>query len=195
MNEHKDTEHMTDDLPVKNLTKFDIVKKEIISWVKVFGFAIVAAYCINSFVLVNAAVPTGSMENAIMPGDRIVASRLSYAFSKNPNRLDVIVFVSPEDNETLFVKRVIGLPGDVVEVIDGKVYINGDSEPLDESYVKGIPYSTNGPFNVPENSYFVMGDNRNNSSDSREWANKYVSRDKILGRVMFGYYPRPKFIR
>ena len=170
------------------------LRKEIISWVKVIVFAVLAAYLINNFVLVNAAVPTGSMENTIMSGDRIVAFRLSYMFSE-PDRFDIIVHKFPDDGETLFIKRIIGLPGDVVEIIDGRVFLNGDSEPLDEPFVRGVPHGNSGPFTIPENSYFVMGDNRNSSSDSREWVNRFVHRDQILGRAVFGYFPRPKLLR
>ena len=176
------------------LTKSAILKREIISWIKVVVFAILAAYLINNFVLVNAAVPTGSMEGTIMPGDRIVALRLSYIFSE-PDRFDIIVHKFPDDGETLFIKRIIGLPGDIVEIIDGQVFLNGSYEPLEEPFVQGVPHGNFGPITVPEYSYFVMGDNRNHSSDSREWINRYVHRNQILGRALFGYFPRPKLLR
>jgi signal peptidase I len=128
------------------------------------------------------------MENTIMTRDRVVAFRLSYLFDK-PERFDIIVFPAPDKPETLFVKRIIGLPGEAVTIVDGAVYIDG--ERLDDSaFVRDAEVSVQnlGPFHVPESSYFVMGDNRNNSSDSREWLDPFVYRDNILGRVIFRYF-------
>jgi len=176
------------------ISKADALRKEIISWAKVIVFAVLAAYLINSFVLVNASVPTGSMEYTIMTGDRIVAFRLSYVFSE-PQRFDIVVHRFPDDEETLFIKRIIGVPGDTVEIINGQVFLNGDLEPLDEPFKRGVPQGNFGPFFVPENSYFMLGDNRNQSSDSREWINKFVHEDQILGRAIFGYFPRFKLLR
>ena len=86
------------------------IKSEILSWIFTIGFALVLAIIINSFIIVNATVPTGSMENTIMPKDRIVALRLSYMF-EDPQRGDIVVFKYPDDEKVLYVKRVIGLPG------------------------------------------------------------------------------------
>ena len=194
MNQNMLNDEMLIEDAANGQTKAAVLRKEIISWIKVIVFAVLAAYLINNFVLVNAAVPTGSMENTIMTGDRIVALRLSYMFSE-PERFDIIVHKFPDDGETLFIKRIIGLPGDVVEVIDGRVFLNGESEPLEEPFVRDVPHGNSGPFTIPENSFFVMGDNRNSSSDSREWVNRFVHRDQILGRALFGYFPRPKLLR
>lgn len=165
------------------------VMGEVISWTKTILLALLLAFAIDSFVIVNATVPTGSMENTIMPHDRIVAFRLSYLWG-SPKRGDVAVFRYPDNEEILYVKRIIGLPGDTVEVRDGSVYINGSTTPLNEPYLKEIPVGSFGPYEVPVGSYFMMGDNRNNSLDSRYWSTtKYVSEDKILGKVIFKYYP------
>lgn len=170
------------------------VKSEILSWVKTIVFALILAYLINHLVIVNATVPTGSMENTIMPKDRIVALRFSYLFS-DPQRGDIVVFKFPDDpkQETLYVKRVIGLPGEVVEVTNGIVYVDGTA--LEESYEKEKPIENFGPYEVPTDCYFMMGDNRNNSLDSRFWENKYVKKDEILGKVFFRYYPSFKFLK
>jgi len=194
MNENMANEIIGNEVGASELTKADIWRREIISWAKVIVFAVLAAYLINSFVLVNASVPTGSMEDTIMTGDRIVAFRLSYLFSE-PQRFDIIVHRFPDDEETLFIKRIIGIPGDTVEIIGGRVFLNGSSDPLYEPFIKGSPHGDFGPFNVPENSFFMLGDNRNHSSDSREWINRYVHRDQILGRAVFGYFPRIKMLR
>ena len=99
------------------------IKKEIFSWIKTILLALVLAWAVNNFVVVNATVPTGSMENTIMPNDRIIAFRLSY-LTKEPQRGDIVIFRYPDDptGETLYVKRVMGLPGDTIEVISGAVY-------------------------------------------------------------------------
>lgn len=161
---------------------------EIWSWIKTIGIAFVLAMAINHFVIVNATVPTGSMEKTIMTNDRIIAFRLAYLF-EGPERGDIIVFRLPDDEKMLYVKRVIGLPGDTVEIKDGNVYINGSQEALDEPYINSVPNGSFGPYTVPEEHYFMMGDNRNNSLDSRYWTNKYVDKDKILGKVFMRYYP------
>lgn len=168
-------------------------KSEIISWIKTIAMAVVIAVLINSFVIVNATVPTGSMENTIMPGDRIIALRLTYYVS-SPERGDIVVFRYPDDESVLYVKRVIGLPGETIEVKDGEVYINNSDTPLDDSFVKEQPLGDFGPYEVPEDCYFMMGDNRNNSQDSRYWVNKYVEKDKILGKVYFKYYKGFEFL-
>lgn len=171
------------------------VKSEILSWVKTIVLALALAWLVNSVLVVNATVPTGSMENTIMPKDRIIAFRLAYLNSE-PERGDVVVFKYPDDPEQklLYVKRVIGLPGDVVEMIDGKVYLNGELTPLEEPYIKETAFGDYGPYEVPEGEYFMMGDNRNNSLDSRSWKYKFVKKGKILGKVLFRYYKGFKWI-
>jgi len=135
-------------------------------------------------------VPTGSMENTIMPGDRLIGNRLAY-IKDGPERGDVVVFKYPDDEKETYVKRVIGLPGETVEIRDAKIYINGSEEPLEEDYLKEDWIVATGPytFEVPEGHYLVMGDNRNDSWDARYWTNTYVARDKILGKAVFTYWP------
>ena len=165
------------------------IMKEVISWTKTVVFAVVFALCITQFVIVNAKVPTGSMMDNIMPNDRIVAFRLSYIRSK-PERFDIVVFHYPDDRRQLYVKRVIGLPGETVTIKAGKVYIDNNTVPLDDSFIRTKPYEEDfGPVTVPEGSYFMMGDNRNNSADSRVWINKFVVQKDILGKVLFRYFP------
>ena len=163
------------------------VKTEVISWIKTILLAAVLAGAVNSFLIVNAEVPTGSMENTIMTGDRILALRTSYWFDE-PEAGDIAVFRYPDDptGKTLYVKRIIGTEGDVVEVEDGEVYVNG--EMLTEDYIAETTVGDFGPYLVPEDSYFMMGDNRNHSLDSRYWDNKFVHEDEILGKVVLRYY-------
>lgn len=165
-------------------------QKEIIEWVEVIVAAIVIAFAINRFILVNAVVPTASMETTIMAGDRMYGNRLAYV-KEDPQRGDIVIFKAPDDESQLYVKRVIGLPGDSVNIVDGLVYLNGSNEPLDESsYLQVVPMGSFGPYEVPEGAYFVMGDNRNNSLDARYWTNTYLYKEKILGKAWFRYYPK-----
>ena len=105
--------------------------KELLSWAFTFLAAILMALFIKTFIIINATVPTGSMENTIVPGDDIIGFRLAYTFSE-PERGDIIIFKNPNNLKEKYVKRVIGLPGDTVVIEDSKVYINGAETPLDE---------------------------------------------------------------
>ena len=162
--------------------------RDALGWAKTILFAVVFALLFNTFVIVNASVPTGSMEGTIRVSDRIVAFRLSYLFS-TPNRFDIIVFRGPDDTSILYVKRIVGLPGDEVNIRDGRVYINDSTEALRYDFVQGAIFGNFGPYIVPEGHYFVLGDNRGNSVDSRHWNNTFVDRNEILGRVIFRYWP------
>lgn len=168
------------------MTKEEIFK-EVISWVLTIVACILIAKIITSVVIVNARVPSASMENTIMTKDRIIANRFA-----NPDRFDVMVFEAPDEPEKLFVKRVIGMPGDEIEIVDGQLFIN--SELIDEPYIKEEMVGSFGPYNVPEGCYFMLGDNRNSSLDSRYWVNTFVPEDTILGEAEFTYYPKIKRI-
>lgn len=165
--------------------------KEVISWVITIVIAIVAALFIKNYVIINANIPSGSMENTIMTGDRLFGFRLAYNEEKTPQRGDIIIFKFPDDETKNYVKRVIGLPGEVVTIREAKVYIDGSMVPLEENYLKEEWTVDTGPytFEVPEGAYFVLGDNRNNSYDARCWENTFVTKDKILGKAVFRYYP------
>ena len=141
-------------------------KREALSWVICIVVTILLTEFILNFVIINANIPSGSMENTIMTNDKLIALRTSYWF-KDPKRGDIIIFKYPEDEREWYIKRVIALPGETVQVKDGKVYINGSSKPLSEPYIKEEPVEDFGPYTVPKNGYFVMGDNRNNSNDAR----------------------------
>lgn len=166
-----------------NILKNNIVK-EIISWIIVFAVAFGVATLINKVIIFKVVVPSGSMEKTIMTGDRAVTSRLAYLF-KNPQRGDIIVFPFPDDEKVDYIKRIIGLPGETIEGKDGYVYINGKK--LVEPYVTSLLEADFGPYVVPKNSYFMMGDNRGISEDSRYWEDKFVKRSKIIGKALFKY--------
>lgn len=168
-------------------------KKELMSWVKVIITAVIIALALDFLVIANAVVPTGSMENTVPVGSRIIGFRLYYMFQE-PQRGDIVIFKFPDDEKKDYLKRIIGLPGDTVEIVDGKVYINGSEEPLDEPYLSEEPIGSYGPYVVPEDSYFMMGDNRNYSNDSRFWETTYVTRDELVAKAFIMYYPNFKWL-
>lgn len=170
--------------------KFNL-KEEIISWVQILVIASLIAFVLNRFIIANSRVPSASMENTIMTHDRVIGSRLSYYFT-DPKRGDIIIFYFPDDitEKTYYVKRIIGMPGETVDIRDGHVYINGSDTPLDEPYIREemeTPVELH--YEVPEGCYFMLGDNRNYSADSRFWHNTYVKREKIVAKVLFRYFP------
>lgn len=140
------------------------------------------------FTLGNFVVIGASMQPSFYEGERVVATKLAYKLHE-PERGDVIVFLPPDGMDEDLIKRIIGLPGDIVEVKDGVVYVN--SLPLDEPYIKNPPnygYSTE---IVPENEYWVLGDNRNNSNDSHTgWT---VPRENIIGKAWLIIWPPDKW--
>lgn len=164
-------------------------KREIISWIQIIVAAVVIALFLNNVIIANSRVPTGSMENTIMSHSRVIGSRLAYINSE-PERGDVVIFKFPDNREVYYVKRVIGLPGETVNVVDGKVYINDSQTPLDEPYLPEPMEGSYGPYTVPEGCYFMMGDNRNNSLDARFWKNQFVPKKDIMAKVLFCYYPK-----
>lgn len=168
---------------------------------------VIVVTLINNIVLINAKIPSESMENTIMTGDRIFGYRLAYGLNidlfgqeinkkfKDPQRFDIIIFKYPDDESQLFIKRIIGLPGEKVQIINGKVYINDSETSLDDSFVAEVPRGNFGPYEVPEDSYFVMGDNRNHSRDSRYWkTSNFVTYDEIVGKAVVRYYPSIKLL-
>ena len=146
------------------------------------------AFIITTFIIVNAKVPSASMENTVMTGDRLIANRLSYIVDK-PQRYDIVVFKFPDDESKLYIKRIIGLPGETLEIRDGLIYVDGSDEPLRTDFQAEEMITPDAVYTVPDGCYFMMGDNRNRSSDSRAWQNKFVAEDKILGKAVFRYYP------
>lgn len=165
-----------------------------IEGIKTIGLAAVLAFGIRTLVAEARYIPTGSMLPTLQINDRLIIDKVSYRF-KDPHRGDIIVF-TPPDSASLctgqpppikdaYIKRVIGLPGESVEVREGKVYIN--KQPLQEKYIEEIPHYPYGPAVVPQNSYLVLGDNRNQSCDSHYWG--YVPKPNIIGRAIVRFWP------
>ena len=172
--------------------------REIFEFILPIVIAFVVAMLLKTFVFANAIVPTGSMLNTIHEGDRIIASRIEYNFHE-PERYDIIIFKAPDEiaagnNNVFYVKRVIGLPGETVTVVNGVVYVqgkDGKSKQLRDDFITACePTGNFGPYVVPKDSYFVMGDNRESSVDSRYWTStNYVHKDLIIGKAKFCYFP------
>jgi signal peptidase I len=170
--------------------------------------AVILALFVRTWVVQAFKIPTGSMENNLLIGDHLLVNKLVFGPSasalerallpmRDIRRGDIVVFKYPEEPERDFIKRVIGLPGDTLELRSKKVYING--QPLDEPYVHFLtPASLNaevtsadvreryGPVTVPPNQYFAMGDNRDNSQDSRYWG--FLPRDYVKGKALMIYW-------
>lgn len=167
---------------------FDFVK-EALSWGKDILIAVIIALFIRQFVLAHTVIPTGSMIPTIEINDHVIVNKLSYRFSE-PKRGDIIVFHEDID----LIKRVIGLPGEEIDLRDGKVFING--EPLEENYLNE-PMDTNllgileFPFQIPEDTYFVMGDNRNESQDSRYFGS--IHKNKVFAKAGLRIWPLKSF--
>ena len=170
------------------------IMEELWEYIKMIIFVVVVVFIVNNVLLINAKIPSESMEDTIMTGDRIFGNRLAY-INKDPQRFDIVIFKYPDDETQLFIKRVIGLPGETVEIRDGKVYIDGAETPLDDSFTPEPPQGNWGPEVGPEGSYFMLGDNRNRSKDSRFWTNTFVKKEKILGKAVLRYFPSPKLIK
>ena len=168
--------------------------REAISFMTPIVVALIIAIFLKTCIFANIVIPTGSMLNTIQEGDRIIASRLAY-INDEPQRYDIIIFRYPDDETQLFAKRIIALPGETIEVKNGIVYItdkNGNKSTARTDFITNcIPTGNFGPYTVPLGSYFVMGDNRNDSWDSRYWDNKTVKKGKIIGKVKLRYFPNP----
>jgi signal peptidase I len=181
---------MTKKLPKPTLPK--TIEQEENPWVeigKTVAMAFVLSFGIRTFVAEARYIPSSSMEPTLQINDRLIIEKMTYRFSE-PARGDVIVFnatdaLKAENFNEAFIKRIIGLPGDTVEVKEGNVIVNGKQ--LREIYIKEEPNYNYGPVTVPQGNYLVLGDNRNNSYDSHYWG--FVPRDKIIGRAFVRFWP------
>ena len=162
--------------------KSSLTMKELIESIVI---AIVLAIIIRTFLFEPFWIPSRSMEPTLQISDRIIVTKFSYWLSE-PKRGDVVVFEYPLDTSKDDVKRVIGLPGEKIEIRDSKLYINDIL--VEEPYLPTeLKFPDFGPVEVPENAYFMMGDNRNNSIDSRDWG--FVERELLIGKSQFIYWP------
>lgn len=168
--------------------------RELWEYIRLIVMVMAVVLFVQNFLIINAKIPSESMEKTIMTGDRIFGNRLAYKFA-DEKRFDIVIFRFPDDESQLFIKRIIGMPGETVEIREGKVYIDGSETPLDDSFTPETPLGDFGPYIVPEGHYFMLGDNRNYSKDSRFWVNPFVSEDKILGKAVVRYFPGIKMLK
>ncbi|WP_449416659.1 signal peptidase I [Phormidium nigroviride] len=159
--------------------------------IQIVAIALLLALFIRAFVAEPRYIPSDSMVPTLQIGDRLVVEKVSYHFHQ-PVTGDIIVFSPPKQlqkkgftKDQAFIKRAIGSPGQTVAVRDGKVYL--DNKPLQENYIAEPPEYEWGPEIVPENTYFVMGDNRNDSNDSSKWG--FLPKENIIGRAVFRFWP------
>lgn len=157
--------------------------------VKTVATAAILAFGIRTFVAEARYIPSSSMEPTLEINDRLIIEKISYHF-RQPERGDVVVFsptkaLQEQNFNEAFIKRVIGLPGETVEVKNGKVYIN--NQPLKENYIAEKPIYDYGPVVVPKGQFLVLGDNRNNSYDSHYWG--FVPLENIIGRAFVRFWP------
>ena len=212
------------------------MKKKIIDNLKTIFFALIIALFIRSFFFQPFYIPSSSMEPSLLIGDRLFVSKYTYGYSrhslpfspnfsnnrifiKKPERGDVVVFKTPEDNRTDYIKRVIGLPGDKIQIMNGVVFLNNEALPklqidnfIEENYIgkkinisqyeealfnkvyktldlvnNGVADNTN-LYVVPENHFFVMGDNRDNSQDSRFKNLGFIPVDNLVGKAWLIFF-------
>lgn len=165
--------------------------KTILSYIEIVVFAFILSWGLRSAVVQASIIPTGSMLPTIQLQDRVIVDKLLFKLS-TIKRGDIIVFhpLSEVDSSGVpWIKRIIGLPGEKVEIKDGKVIINETK--LNEPYEMEKPDYSFGPIIVPENSYFVLGDNRNNSLDSHYWG--VLPAENIIGKASLRYWPLNRF--
>ena len=166
---------------------------ELGGWLVYILLIIGLTYLIITFVGQRTMVSGSSMETTLQDGDNLIVDKISYRF-RDPKRYDIIVFPYKYEENTYFIKRIIGLPGETIQVTDGKIYING--QVLDESYGREVLKSggiAETPITLGEDEYFVMGDNRNNSQDSRVSDVGAIHRDELMGRAWIRIWPLDQF--
>ncbi len=170
------------------------IMKEVLSTSIYLLLVLCAAYLIVTYVGQRTQVSGGSMESTLSNEDHLLVDKISYRFHA-PERFDIIVFPFQYDKETYYIKRIIGMPGETVRIDEeGNIYI--DEELLEEDYGREVienPGRAVEPIALGDDEYFVMGDNRNNSSDSRDPSVGNIHRDDIIGRAFIRIWPLSKF--
>ena len=169
------------------------ILKELLVWLLVIAVGVVASYLVVTFVGQRTQVSGESMETTLSDGDHLIVDKISYRFN-DPQRYDIIVFPYRLEKNIYYIKRIIGLPGETVQIVNGYVYINGVQ--LDEHYGNEVMEEAGlaaEPITLGADEYFVLGDNRNNSQDSRAANVGVIHRDEILGRAWVRIWPLSDF--
>jgi signal peptidase I len=164
-------------------------ENSVVEWVKTIGVSLLLAFGIRTFVAEARYIPSESMLPTLQVNDRLIIDKVTYDF-RTPERGEIVVFkptlaLQEQGFKDAFIKRIVGLPGEQVQVKKGTVFVNG--QPLQESYVAAPPDYEYGPVMVPPDSYLVLGDNRNHSFDSHFWG--FVPRQNIIGRAAVRFWP------
>ncbi|HWP98289.1 MAG TPA: signal peptidase I [Syntrophomonadaceae bacterium] len=164
------------------------VRQMLKETISIIVIALALALLLRNFVIEGRIIPSGSMLPTLQLQDRVMVNKFIYDF-KDPVRGDIIILDPPPalERTDLFIKRVIGLPGETVEMKNGKVYINENA--LKEPYLAEPLDYTFGPVVVPQNSLLVLGDNRNSSFDSHKWVPAWLTRDRVKGKAFMVYWP------
>ena len=165
---------------------------EILSFLLYVVVGVGITFLIIHYVGQRTYVSGSSMENTLSDGDNLIVDKITYRFS-DPKRYDIIVFPYQYEENTYFIKRIIGLPGETVQIVDGIIYIDGEA--LQESYGREVMKNSGlaaDPVTLGEDEYFVLGDNRNDSTDSRDPSVGKIPRDRIIGRAWVRIWPLSK---
>ena len=183
----KDPEWLEQNHPDKRTAFLHRAGEEIVAWVKTFASAAVYATLIVTFGFQVARVEGRSMEPTLQDQDRLIVNKAMYRFFREPQPGDIVMLYYPRDPDKSFVKRIVAQEGDTVRIENGKVYVNEILQP--DLYVppEFRSHENHGPEVVQESYYFVMGDHRNNSSDSRHWGQ--VPKKYIIGKVQLRWWP------
>jgi signal peptidase I len=170
-------------------------KSIVLEYVEALVIAVVLAFIIRMFIIEAFKIPSGSMIPSLLVGDHLLVSKFTYKFAE-PKRGDIVVFKYPDDPSRNFIKRIIGVGGDIIEIRDKEVYVNNVKR--EEPYVQHVfeevlparysPRDNFGPITVPSNAFFMLGDNRDSSLDSRFWENRFVHRGAIVGKALIIYW-------
>ena len=169
------------------------VMRELLGMLVYVGIVLAVTFLIITFVGQRTQVSGESMENTLDDGDQLIVDKVTYRFHA-PERYDIIVFPFRYKDNTYYIKRIIGLPGETVQIVDGEIYING--EVLQESYGREVMQDAGlaaEPITLGDDEYFVLGDNRNYSSDSRDPSVALIHRKEIVGRAWLRIWPLSSF--
>ena len=169
------------------------VMRELLGMLVYVGIVLAITFLIITFVGQRTHVSGESMENTLDDGDQLIVDKLTYRFH-DPERFDIIVFPFRYKDNTYYIKRIIGLPGETVQIADGEIYING--EVLEESYGREVMQDAGlaaEPITLGDDEYFVLGDNRNYSSHSRDPSVALIHRKEIIGRAWLRIWPLDSF--
>jgi len=170
----------------------DKVKKEAREWIEAAAVALILTLVIRTFVVQAFKIPSGSMIPTLIQGDKLFVNKFIYRFHE-PERWDIIVFKYPEDPKKDFIKRVVAFEGEEIEIRDGMIYVNGQAQKPPQQihelfYYNQAPFAGTGQkITVPDDSYFVLGDNSLSSRDSRYWG--FVPKKHLVGKAFFRWWP------